>query len=128
MMNKKLLAMAGGLSLFAALAFNAEAASVRITCETRGTSRSKISVDGRDLVAGVYTAQVISGVNTANSANSLSPVGGEVEFDFDSNPRDIARGATAISPTFIQGNMVTGQIFTADGFVVASATVACRAR
>lgn len=36
MMNKKLLAMAGGMSLFAALAFNAEAASVRITCEQRG--------------------------------------------------------------------------------------------
>lgn len=128
MMNKKLLAMAGGLSLFAALAFNAEAASVRITCETRGTSRSKVSVDGRALAAGVYTAQVISGANTVNSANSQSPVGGEAEFDFDSNPRDIARGATAISPTFIQGNMVTGQIFDADGFVVASATVACRAR
>lgn len=128
MLNKKLMAMAGGLSLFAAMAFNTEAASVRISCETRGTTRSKISVDGRDLAAGVYAAQVISGVNSANSATSKSPVGGEAEFDFDSNPRDIARGATAISATFIQGGMVTGQIFDADGFVVASATVACRAR
>ena len=128
MMNKKLLAMAGGMSLFAALAFNAEAASVRITCEQRGTNRSKISVDGRALAAGVYTAQVMSGANSANSKNALSPVGGEAEFDFDSNQRDINAGATEISKTFIQGGMVTGQIFDADGFVVTSATVACRIR
>ena len=128
MMNKKLFAVAGGLSLFAAMAYNAEAASVRIKCETRGTSRSKVSVDGRDVAPGVYTAQVISGGNLVNSKTALQSIGDEVEFDFDSNLNDVNQGATQISPTFIQGNMVTGQIFDADGFVVASATVACRAR
>lgn len=110
-----------------ALALEADAASVRVRCEKRGSTRSKISVDGRGLNAGLYTAHVISGSNTADSEEAVMAVGGEAEFDFDSNPKDIAAGATAIAKNFIQGN-VTGQIVDEDGFVVASATVACRVR
>ena len=116
-------------SVFAllALALEADAAGIRVQCEKRGSTRSKISVDGRGLTAGLYTAHVISGSNAADSAEAVMAVGGEAEFDFDSNPKDIAAGATAIAKNFIQGN-VTGQILDEDGFVVASATVACRVR
>lgn len=110
-----------------ALALEADAASVRVRCEKRGSTRSKISVDGRGLAAGLYTAHVISGSNTADSEEAAAAVRGEAEFDFDSNPKDIAAGATAIARNFIQGN-VTGQIVDEDGFVVASATVACSVR
>ena len=110
-----------------ALALEADAASVRVRCEKRGSTRSKISVDGRGLAAGLYTAHVISGSNTADSEEAAAAVRGEAEFDFDSNPKDIAAGATAIARNFIQGN-VTGQIVDEDGFVVASATVACGVR
>ena len=127
MIKKKLLAMVAGVSLFGSLVLDADAASVRVQCEQRGTSRSVISVDGRGLAAGAYTAQVISGSNDATSKNAVTAVRGEAEFDFDSNPKDIAAGATQISKTFIQGS-VFAQIFDEDGFVVASASVACRVR
>ncbi len=109
-----------------ALVFEADAASVRVRCESRA-DRSKISVDGSELVDGVYSAHVISGSNEADSADVQMPVGGQVEFDFDSDPGDIAAGATAIAVDFIQGN-VTGQILDDTGFVVTEATAVCRVR
>lgn len=109
-----------------ALVFEADAASVRVRCESRA-DRSKISVDGRDLVDGVYSAHVISGSNEADSANAIMAVGGQAEFDFDSDPANIAAGATPIAPDFIQGN-VTGQILDDTGFVVTEATAVCRVR
>ena len=101
--------------------------SLRVRCEVRGTSRSKISVDGRNLAAGSYRARVQSGSNTAVSG--LQPtIGDEVEFDFDSQPNDIAAGATAIARNFNRNGRVTGEILTAGGAVVRSATVACLVR
>lgn len=103
----------------------AEAAQIRVKCERRA-DRSVISVDGRGLAAGQYTASVSSAANSAD-APALAAVGGEVEFDFASNANDIAGGAAAIPTNFIQGT-VTAKILSADGFTVVSDTVTCRVR
>ena len=55
-------------------------------------------------------------------------VGDGVAFDFDSNPKDIAAGASAISKTFIQGNQVTAQIVDGTNTVVAQGVGTCRTR
>jgi hypothetical protein len=87
------------------------AASVDVKCETRGTSRSKVSVDGAGLGAGLYKARAQSGTHVAWSRAFQRPVRGEVEFDFDSDPGDIRAGATAIARTFILRNVVAGRIY-----------------
>jgi hypothetical protein len=113
-------------------AFDASAATIRVQCEQRGVQRARISVDGNNLVplpAGqMYRAQVVlvSGLGSATSVGEPL-VGDEVGFDFDSNPGDIAAGATAIPRNFIDGN-VTGKILAPDGSTVISDTVACRVR
>ena len=100
--------------------------TIRVRCERR-SGRSKASVDGNNLAAGQYRATIISGTNTA-STRLRAAVGDEVEFDFDSNPNDVAAGATRISATFIQGGRLTGQIKNSAGAVVLSSTVACEVR
>lgn len=101
-------------------------ATVSVKCETR-SNRSKVSVDGNNLIVASYQARVTSGANTA-TAPARPTVGDEVEFDFDSDGGDIAAGATAIPPTFIQGGQVTGAILTTGGAVVVEATVTCVAK
>jgi hypothetical protein len=101
-------------------------AVVRVTCERR-SDRSRASVNGNNLASGTYRARVISGANTATAA-PMATVGDEVEFDFDSNPNDIAAGATAIAAGFIQGAppRVTGQLLDATGAtVIVEATATC---
>lgn len=110
----------------ATAAIDASAATIRVQCEQRA-GRSKISVDGNNLAAGSYRAQVVSGGNSAQSPAQVA-VGDEAEFDFDSNPADIAAGATAISSTFIQNGQVTGKIVNSTGATVISDTVSCRVR
>lgn len=111
-------------ALLCALAIDASAAGVRVTCEVRA-NRSKISVDGRGLAAGVYTTQALSGRNLVTSPG-ISAIGGEVEADFDSNTSDIAEGATPIAPNFIVGGRVIGKVIDSTGSTVASDTVLCR--
>ena len=98
--------------------------AIRVRCERRGNQRSKISVDGRNLRSGTYTARVTSGANTASAAPQHT-IGDEVEFDFDSNTGE---GGTRIPRTFIQGNSVTGQILNAAGNVVRNQTARCEVR
>ena len=98
-------------------------AILRVKCEA-ANSRSKISVDGKNLAAGAYRASVRSGSNTASS-QTRPAVGDEVEFDFDSDPKDVAAGATAISPWFIQGGRVEAALSMAAGQVIASSGAAC---
>jgi hypothetical protein len=101
------------------------AATVLVTCERRA-DRSRASVNGNNLASGTYRARITSGANTATTG--LAPaVGDEVQFDFDSDPTDIAAGATAIGAGFIQGTppQVTGEILDAGGAVVVSATATC---
>jgi len=97
---------------------------VRVRCEVR-SNRSRISVDGRNLrpANGVFSARATSGAGSA-TAPAKQAIGGEVEFDFDSDPGDIAAGATAIAATFITTD-VTGEILDADGGVIATGTVRC---
>src|SRR5690242_12945019 len=81
---------------------NALTGTIRLRCGRR-SNRSRISVDGRNLSprAGLFRARVRAAGGTATSGTKRA-VGGEVEFDFDSNPADIRAGATAISPTFVR--------------------------
>jgi hypothetical protein len=100
----------------------------RVICEQRA-DRSRISVDGNNLVSGTYSTRVTSGTNVATSG--LAPtVGDEVGFDFDSNPDDIAAGAVAIAADFLQGDPphATGEILDGAQNVIASATVLCEQR
>ena len=108
------------------LAAQAQAATIRVTCEKR-PDRSVVSVDGNNLARGSYTAQVVSGSSTAASP-AQATVGDEVEFDFSSQPNDIAAGATPIAATFIVGGRATGKIVDAGGNTVIADTVACRVR
>ena len=102
--------------------------TVTVTCERR-SDRSRASVNGNDLNPGDYHARITSGANTATSGPQPT-VGDEVESDFDSEPDDIAAGATAIAADFIQGSppQLTGQILDASDAVVAEATVTCEDR
>ncbi len=106
-------------------ATEANAASIRVECEKRA-NRSKVSVDGNNMIAGNYTAKIISGSNTKKSAPKAT-TGDEVEFDFDSDAGDVAAGATRISRNFIQGT-VTGQLINENGFTVAQSTRTCSTR
>lgn len=96
-----------------------------VTCERR-SNRSRASVNGSNLASGNYTARITSGANSA-AAPAAPTIGDQVEFDFDSDGGDIAAGATAIAPDFIQGSpaQVTGEIRDASNNVVASATANC---
>lgn len=113
------------------VAIDASAATIRVQCEQRGVQRSKISVDGNDLsslpAGQMYKAQVVSNGNVATS-NGAPLDRGEVEFDFDSNPADVAAGATGIGTTFIMGGTVTGKILMPNGTTLIADTVACRVR
>lgn len=115
-----LLATLSALSLFAVDA----SASLRVRCEVR-SDRSRASVDGNDLPSGVYSAVLESGPNRAQSEPKHT-IGDEVEFDFDSNRRDVRQGATKIARNFIVDRMATGTLLDENGNVVASKTVECR--
>jgi hypothetical protein len=125
MMNKQILLTSTlcGVFLVAAMP-DADAATIRVRCEKRA-HRSKVSVDGKDLAAGSYRAKISSGSKSKSSPRQ-DTVGDEVEFDFDSDPGDIAAGATAISPNFIKNNHVRGKIVNSSGDTVISDTVKCR--
>lgn len=106
------------------LSLSAAAQTVDVKCETSAT-RSKASVDGSNLARGQYSAQLVSGANSARSV-SKPTIGDEVEFDFDSNPQDIRAGATPIAKNFIVNNTATGKLLNSAGRVVAQKTVTCR--
>jgi hypothetical protein len=128
-MNAKTLISLGITSIILMLsASQANAAeAIRVKCGKRA-DRSVISVDGKKLDAGLYSALVISGSNQkASNPPAVAPVGREVEFDFSSKPADQAAGATPIGIDFVQGQ-VTGQILDDTGYVVAQATANCRVR
>ena len=121
---RKTLAVLGVLVLVTAV----QAADVEVRCEKRiAPARSRLSVDVRNIKPGTYVAAIASGSNAAASGPEAT-VGDEVAFDFDSNPKDIAAGASAISKTFIQGNQVTAQIVDGTNTVVARGVGTCRTR
>jgi hypothetical protein len=108
-------------------AFGASAADVEVSCEKR-SNRSKASVDGSNLRSGQYRAVLKSGNNTKRSPYDQT-VGDEIQFDFDSNPNDIADGATAISASFIVDGRVRGYLVNANNErVTPIVTAICRIR
>lgn len=102
---------------------DANAANIRVKCEKRA-DRSKVSVDGNNMVSGNYIAKIVSGDNIKES-EAKATVGDEIEFDFDSSTKDVTTGATRISRSFIQGGRVTGQLINEQGFTVAQTTSTC---
>jgi hypothetical protein len=118
------IALLGTLCALTVMAADVSAQTVRVRCETR-SDRSRASVDGNNLASGMYSAVLTSGGNSAQSP-SAHTVGDEAEFDFDSNPKDIRKGATPIAKDFIVGGMATGSILDTNGNVVATDTVKCR--
>ena len=73
----------------------AEAVELRVRCDYRAGARerTKVSVDGKDLVGGDYQASV-DGV--PSPVFTVTPPADEFEADFDSNRANIRAGATAI--------------------------------
>jgi hypothetical protein len=105
-------------------------AVLQLRCEVRMRGRSQISVDGKNLVSGMYSAVVSSG-GIAAATGLQSTVGDEVEFDFDSDPDDIADGANAIAADFIRTSgspHVSASILDAQGQTVVSAGGNCDIR
>lgn len=122
--------LAGPSSEQAAVASSGSSqAELRLRCEVRTRGRSKISVDGKNLAAGSYQASVMSGGNNAISGLQAA-IGDEVEFDFDSDPDNIAAGATPIPATFISSGApsVTADILDANGQTVVTGSASCRVR
>lgn len=133
---KKVISLAVCLLLFYLSILDiANAASIWVKCEVRGTDRSKISVKAAGL-KGRYFARVASGGSFIQSA--VKPVTfRKVEFDFDSGEDDhihdsgdpVIEGATAIPATFIQGGKVLGSIRKAKTrALVGTVRAACRVR
>lgn len=125
-MPVSMIRLVGAALALATFSVAAGAATVVVTCEKRA-NRSKISVDASQLAPGSYYAKASSGGAEAQAV-AQTAVRGEVEFDFDSDYRDIAAGATPIAPTFIVDGKVVGTIFNASGVEVGSATGTCRVR
>ena len=76
----------------------------------------------------MYSVRVISGSNQSTHV-PLTAIGDEVEFDFDSDPADIAAGAQSISAGFITGGAVQTAQFDATGqMVIGPVSAACRVR
>jgi hypothetical protein len=117
-------------SLVTALAFAsvaARAADVEVSCEKR-SNRSRASVDGNNLKTGSYRAVLKSGDNIARSPFAQT-IGDEVQFDFDSNPNDIAEGAKAIAPSFIVDGRVRAYLVNdSNQRVTPIVTAICRVR
>ena len=129
MVNKKVLAILGGAALLAAeiVAVDAANAELRVRCERRGNTRSRVSVDGNNLRAGNYQVTVTSGSNSVGPVSTSVPAGlDQFEVDFDSNRADIRAGATPIAKTFIVDRKVSVQVTGAE--TLSATDVACRIR
>ncbi len=70
---------------------------------------------------------IMSASNTATSPVQGAD-GDEAEFDFDSDPDDVAEGATEITANFIQAGQVIGKILDAAGDTVIMDMVTCRVK
>jgi hypothetical protein len=130
-MVKKILAILGGAALLAAeiVAVDAANAEIRVRCERRGNSRSRVSVDGNNVSVGTYYVKVTSGSNSVGPVSTSVPAGlDQFEVDFDSNRADILAGAIKISKTFIQAGQVSVQVTNPNGTSSSVNNVACRIR
>lgn len=109
------------------IALAAQAAEVDVRCEKR-SNRSRASVDASNLDDGSYRAVLKSGRSRAVSGY-LGADGDEAEFDFDSNPNDVAEGATRIASSFIVDGRVRAWVVDGSGRRVTPVVAAiCRVR
>lgn len=90
---------------------------IELICKQKG-ARSKVKLEARTLPPGRYLAVIASGSNTASGAPIIHE--DEVEFEFDSDPKEIAEGATPIAPDFIQAGAVSAQILDEFGRTIAA--------
>ena len=126
-MNLGKLTAASVIALFTLVGAAATAADLEVTCEKRA-NRSRASVDGSNLRSGSYRAVLKSGEKTARSPLDQT-IGDEVEFDFDSNPNDIAEGATPIPANFIVDGRVRAYLVnTSNQRVTPVVRAICRVR
>lgn len=126
MTNRSLIA-AGATVFLALFSIAVSAADVEVKCEKR-SNRSRASVDGSSLTAGSYRAVLKSGTRTVRSAFSVA-IGDEAQFDFDSNPADVAEGATQIPANFIVDGRVRGYLVNESSQRVTPIVLAiCRVR
>lgn len=126
-MTSRSLITAGATAVLALFSIAAIAADVEVKCEKRA-NRSRASVDGSSLTAGSYRAVLKSGTKTVRSAFAVA-IGDEAQFDFDSNPADIAEGATQIPANFIVDGRVRGYVVNDTSQRVTPITLAiCRVR
>lgn len=112
-MSIKRITAAAAVALFMLASFAAAAGDVKVTCEKRA-HRSKVSVDGSSLNGGLYRAVTSSGDRTRRT-DLQQAVGDQAQFDFDSNPNDIAEGATPIPADFIVNGRAKGWLVNANG-------------
>jgi hypothetical protein len=109
MKNIKAWALLGAVALIGTetAAIGAANAELRVRCEQRAGKRSRVSVDGTNVVPGSYQITVKSGAATAPAVTEIVAAGAdEFEADYDSNRADIRAGATAIGAKFIQKGKV----------------------
>jgi hypothetical protein len=107
----------------------ADAATARVRCRVR-EPRTQISVDGNRLVPGSYTATVDSTTDAAGAvtAKAAVVVAGRIRqagFDFDSNAKDVAAGATALPGGFVTPPGSINWQLLKDGVVILAGTQAC---
>lgn len=117
-------------TLILCFSVNQASAGELLKCEKRiRPARSKVSVGVEDMTPGAIYTGIISSGNNSAQASIAADIGGIVEFDFDSNPADIAAGATRISSSFI-GSNVSLIVTDAMGVQVAKtpSPVSCRVR
>ena len=96
-------------------------------CSVTAT-RSKVSVQSKDLDDGDYYAVVSSG--TANVESDVQEAeDGEVEFAFDSDSAAVGLGAEALEATFIKENTVTVKLYddASDATALLTTTATCSA-
>ena len=122
----------GAAGALLATAFPADALTARVRCRVKAP-RTQISVDGIDLAPGRYTATVNSSTDAAGPVTSKAAINvvapaDEAEFDFYSNPADIAAGATTLPPNFVTlpGNIAWRLL--RNGAVVLSGIQACTSK
>jgi hypothetical protein len=106
---KKIVQVAVAVSAIGFSIFNeADAATIVVNCQA-STSRSRITVSGAGL-SGFYVARVNSGAGATKSSkvSNYKPtsIGDTVAFVFDSDPAEIAQGASAITANFIKSNRI----------------------
>lgn len=89
--------------------FESAATKILVICEQR-PNRSRISVQGRNLSPGQYSATITSGGLSAFSTPLIQDVSDDVEFRFDSDFNRVNQGITLIAFDFIQDGRISAEI------------------